>query len=140
MLLLLLAFSKVSVLGVHTAFLRFQKSPFSVFTLPFCVFKSLRFRCSHCLFAFSKVAVFGVHTAFLRFQKSPFLVFTLPFCVFKSLRFRCSHCLFAFSKVSVFGVHTAFLRFQSAVSKVSVFKVEQCERKAQTDTFLSVFV
>ena len=52
--------------------------------------------------------------------------------VSKSIRFRCSHCVFAFSKVSVFKV-----RFQK--SRV-VFKVEQCERKAQTDTFLSIFI
>ena len=56
--------------------------------------------------------------------------------VFKSIRFRCSHCVFGFSKASVFKSH----RFQSAFPKVSVFKVEQRERKAQTDTFLSVFI
>ena len=56
--------------------------------------------------------------------------------VFKSIRFRCSQCVFAFSKASVFKS----LRFQRAFSKVSVFKVEQGERKAQTDTFLSVFI
>ena len=58
--------------------------------------------------------------------------------------------ILAFSKVSVFDVHTAFcvfksLRFQkypfsSAFSKVSVFIAEQCERKAKTDTFVSVFI
>ena len=56
--------------------------------------------------------------------------------VFKSIRFRCSHCIFAFSKVSVFKS----IRFQSAFSKVSVFIAEQCERKAKTGTFLSVFI
>ena len=53
-----------------------------------------------------------------------------------------------FSKVSVFSVHIAFskvfvfksLRFQSAFSKVSIFAAEQCERKVNTDTFLSVFI
>ena len=46
------------------------------------------------------------------------------------------HCIFAFSKVSVFKS----IRFQSAFSKVSVFLAEQCERKAKTDTFVSVFI
>ena len=49
--------------------------------------------------------------------------------------------ILAFSKVSVFDVHTAFLRFQkSPFSEVSVFIAEQCERKAKTDIFLSVFI
>ena len=64
------------------------------------------------ILAFSKVSVFDVHTAFLRFQKPPF------------------------SKASVFKS----IRFQSAFSKVSVFIAEQCERKAKTDTFVSVFI
>ena len=53
-----------------------------------------------------------------------------------SIRFRCSHCIFGFSKVSVFKS----INFQSAFSKVSVFIAEQCERKANTDTFVSVFI
>ena len=54
--------------------------------------------------------------------------------------------LLAFSKVFVFGVHTAFyvfesLRFRkSPFSKVSIFVAEQCERKVNADTFLSVFI
>ena len=42
----------------------------------------------------------------------------------------------AFSNVSVFGVHTE----NGSFSKCTVFTAEQCERKAKTDKFYSVFI
>ena len=53
-----------------------------------------------------------------------FCCVVVVFSVFKSICFRCSHCVLRFQK--------------SPLSKVSVFAAEQCERKVNTDTFLSV--